>query len=191
MPLEASPLSGYSNFGQREGFTAQISILVSQLGWMRQVVLTRLHNLTEEDLDWLPDPEGNTIGALLLHLAATETYYQFNTFAGQPWPITSPETKKRFGPAMKLGDLGRRLVKGNELKFYTDALTEVRERTLSELKQRDDNWLMSIDENWGWGPTNNLCKWFHVCEHESHHLGQIDLHLKALRQRANPSSIGA
>jgi hypothetical protein len=32
---------------------------------------------------------------------------------------------------------------------------------------------MAVDAKWYWGPTNNYCKWFHVCEHESHHLGQI------------------
>ena len=32
---------------------------------------------------------------------------------------------------------------------------------------------MAIDKTWPWGPTNNYCKWFHVCEHESNHNGQI------------------
>lgn len=176
-----SPLAGLSVFGPRAGYSPQVGVLVSQLNWMREVVLTRLHSMTRDDLDWLPSPDGNTIGALLLHLAATETYYQFNTFGGLPWPTTSPETKKRFGPAMKLGDLGRSSIKGHELEFYVDTLREVRERTLFELQKRDDDWLMAIDASWAWGATNNLCKWFHVCEHESHHLGQIDLHLKSLR----------
>jgi len=182
-PQPKSVLDGFSVFGPREGFSPQISLLVSQLDWMRRIVLTRLHDLTQEDLDWLPSPDGNTIGALLLHLAATETYYQFNTLEGLPWPTTSPETKERFGPAMRLGDVGRKLVKGNDLSFYRDALAEVREKTLAELRKRDDDWLMAVDEGWAWGPTNNWCKWFHVCEHESHHLGQIDLHFKALRSR--------
>ena len=121
---------------------------------MRRVVLTRLQNLTREDLDWLPSPDENTIGALLLHLAASETYYQFHTFDGLPWPTTSPETKKRFGPAMKLGDLGRRLVKGHEVLFCLDTLTEVREHTLAECRKRDDNWLMR------WALTHALtCAW--------------------------------
>ena len=84
---------------------------------------------------------------------------------------------------MKLGDLGRRLVKDHDLRFYLDTLAEVRERTLEKLRNRDDDWLMSVDEHWFWGPTNNLCKSFHICEHESHHLGQIDLHLKSLRSQ--------
>jgi hypothetical protein len=32
---------------------------------------------------------------------------------------------------------------------------------------------MAVDKDWPWGPTNNYCKWFHVCEHEAHHTGQI------------------
>jgi hypothetical protein len=186
-PDPISPLTGLSVLGSRHGYSPQIGILVSQLDWIRQCTLTRLHNLTREDLDWLPCSNGNSVGALLFHLAASETYYQFNTFDGLPWPVTSPETKRRFGPAMKLGDLGRTLVRQHELPFYLDTLTEVRERTLAEFRKRDDGWLMAVDESWFWGPTNNFCKWFHVCEHESHHLGQIDLHLKVLRVRTDPS----
>lgn len=52
-------------------------------------------------------------------------------------------------------------------------MKRVREKTLRELQQRDDAWLMKVDPDFAWGPTNNFCKWFHVCEHESHHNGQI------------------
>jgi hypothetical protein len=180
-PRPKSPLDGLCTFGPRPGYSPQISLLVSQLDWMRQCVIAGLHTLTQQDLDWLPAPDGNTIGAQLLHLAAAETYYQCNTFQNLPWPTTSPEIRQRFGPAMMLGDTGRRLIHGHDIAFYLDTLKEVRSLTLAELRQRDDDWLMAVDETWGWGPTNNFCKWFHVCEHESHHLGQIGLHLKALR----------
>ena len=59
------------------------------------------------------------------------------------------------------------------MNYYLDALQEVRNNTTNEFKKRDDNWLMSVDEKWYWGPTNNYCKWFHVCEHESNHNGQM------------------
>jgi uncharacterized damage-inducible protein DinB len=84
---------------------------------------------------------------------------------------------------MKLGDLGRSQIKGNDLQFYISSLEETREHTLSEFRKCDDEWLMTVDNSWVWGPTNNLCKWFHVCEHESHHLGQIDLLMKQLPSR--------
>ena len=88
---------------------------------------------------------------------------------------------------MDLGDAGRKTIKGHDLKFYLDAMTEVRERSLAEFKKRDDAWLMAVDEKFVWGPTNNYCKWFHICEHESHHAGQIDMLLKRV-PGAKPSA---
>ena len=187
MTLEPSQAASHESlcvFGPREGYSPQIGIFVSQLNWMRHAVVSRLTELSTEDLDWLPNPDANSIGALLLHLAATEAYYGLNTFGALPWAAYSPEVRQRWGPAMKLGDLGRSRINGHDLSFYLSALEETRENTLSELSKRDDEWLMAVDATWAWGPTNNLCKWFHVCEHESHHAGQIDLIIKHLRRRA-------
>jgi methyltransferase (TIGR00027 family) len=170
-------------FGPREGYSPQIGIFVSQLNWMRHFVLLRLRDLSPEDLDWLPEPASNSIGAQLLHLAATEVYYGLNTFDSLPWGQFPPEVTQRWNPAMILGDLGRNRIRGHDLQFYLSALEETREHTLSQLKQRDDDWFMAADQTWPWGPTNNFCKWFHVCEHESHHTGQIDLILKRLPSR--------
>jgi len=88
--------------------------------------------------------------------------------------------KEKWDAATNLGDTGRKTIKGHDLDFYLTNLKEVRERSLAEFKKRDDAWLMALDQRWPWGPTNNYCKWFHVCEHESHHAGQIDLLLKRL-----------
>ena len=74
---------------------------------------------------------------------------------------------------MSLGNVGRAQIKGNSLDFYLDKLGEVRDYSLTELQKRDDDWLLMTDRSWGWGPTNNYCKWFHVVEHESNHNGQI------------------
>ena len=174
-------LEGLCVFGPRDGYTPQIGILVWQLNWMRTVLLGRLRDLSPDQLDWRMRPDGNSIGALLLHLAATDVYYGLNTFNGLPWAAYSQDVKQRWGPAMRLGDLGRDRIKGHDLPFYLAALAETREHTLAQFKTRDDEWLFAVDTTWGWGPTNNLCKWFHVCEHESHHAGQIDLLLKDLR----------
>jgi len=173
----AEPLSV---FGPRNGYSTQIGFLVSQLKWMRAVVLSRLQNLSVEELDWLPHPDANSIGALLMHLAAADVYYGLDTFDGVPWGRFSYEARKKWGVAINLGQTARVRYKGFDLQYYISHLSETREHTLSELSKRDDEWLMAIDPSWSWGATNNLCKWFHVCEHESHHLGQIDLILKQL-----------
>ena len=74
---------------------------------------------------------------------------------------------------MGLGAKGRQQIKGHNLEYYLKKLEDVRAYTLEEFAKRDDDWLMAVDEDWFWGPTNNYCKWFHVCEHESNHNGQI------------------
>lgn len=143
------------------------------LNWMRAAILSSVRDLNVAQLDYLHDPKANTIGALLLHLAGIERGYQLHTFDGVKWGDWNSENTKRWGAAMALGEEARKSIKGNALAYYLDALNEVREHTLAELRKRDDAWLMKVDQDWVWGPTNNYCKWFHVCEHESHHNGQI------------------
>ena len=172
MPVQANV------FGPRPGYTPQIGTFVSQLTWMRSAVVGPVRGLNMAQLDWLFDKDANSIGALLLHLAATETYYQRNTFDGMKWDSWSADLKKKWDPAMDLGDAGRATIKGHDLGFYLDNLKQVREKTLAEFKKRDDAWFLSVDPAFPWGPTNNFCKWFHVCEHESHHAGQIDMLIK-------------
>ena len=164
---------GPNIIGPRAGFSPQIGTLVSMLNWMRNVVVGEAKGLTVAQLDYLHDAKANTIGALLLHLAATERLYQIHTFEGKKWDDWDEKTKKQWGMPMKLGEEARRRIKGNNLAYYFDTLGEGREQTLVELRKRDDAWLMKVDPESGWGPTNNYCKWFHVCEHESNHNGQI------------------
>jgi hypothetical protein len=167
------PLGAPNIIGPRDGFSPQIGTLVSMLTWMRNAILPEPGSLSVAQLDYLHDAKANTIGALLLHLAATERLYQAHTFEERAWGNWDEATKKQWLVPMNLGDEARKMVKGNTLAFYLDALREVRERTLAELRKRDDAWLMQVDREWSWGPTNNYCKWFHVCEHESNHNGQI------------------
>jgi hypothetical protein len=161
--------------GPKPGYSPQIGTLVSMLTWMREAngVINATKGLSQADLDYLIDPNANTIGALMLHLAATETYYQFNTFDGMKWGSWSDSVKQQWDPAMNLGDAGRKTIKGHDRDYYLNILQQVRAKSLAEFAKRDDTWLMSVDKDWPWGPTNIYCKWFHVCEHEAHHTGQI------------------
>lgn len=159
--------------GPREGFAPQIGTLLSMMTWMRRTILSPVRDLTVEELDYVHDKNSNSIGSMLFHLAATERYYQIHTFEGKKWGDWNEQDKRRFDIAMSLGEEARKTIKGNSLDFYLGTLKEVRENTISEFRKRDDTWLFSVDENWFWGPTNNYCKWFHVCEHESNHNGQM------------------
>jgi uncharacterized damage-inducible protein DinB len=167
-----APERGPNILGPREGFSPQVGTLVSMLNWMRTAILQPVQGLTMAQLDYLHDDKANSIGALLLHLAAIESLYQVNTFEGRKWGDVRAETEKEWGAAARLGDEARKSIKGHELPYYLGKLKDVREHTLAELRKRDDAWLMRVDSSAG-EPTNNYCKWFHVCEHESHHNGQV------------------
>ena len=67
--------AGPNVLGPRPGYSPQIGTFVSQFTWMRDIngVLTATKGLSQADLDVLFDANANTIGALMLHLAATET----------------------------------------------------------------------------------------------------------------------
>ena len=143
---------------------------------MRDAALRSVRGMTLDQLDFLLDNKANRIGALLLHLAATEKLYQLNTFEHVGLQdLEKGSAFKDWDVPMELGEPARKSIKGHPLDYYLNILHEQRERTLAELRKRDDKWLMAVDRTWPWGPTNNLCKWFHVCEHESHHSGQIGL----------------
>ena len=179
--LDSRPASAASDepepapniIGPRRPYSPHVGTLVSMLNWMRRAILIPAQGLTVAQLDYLHDEKANTIGALLLHLAAIERFYQINTFEGKKWGNFDDATQKRFGAAALLGDAARKEIKGNKLGFYLDTLKEVREHTLVELGKRDDAWLMQIDRDSESAPINNYCKWFHVCEHESNHNGQV------------------
>jgi Protein of unknown function (DUF664) len=170
-----APVAGAENawiVGPQPGFSSEIGTLTSMLAFTRDQVVHNVKGLSQQDLDFLLDGKANTIGALLLHLAATETYYQMNTFGGMKWDSWPEEIKKKWDVPMNLGEPARKAVKGNGLDYYLDALHEVREKSLAEFRKRDDKWLAVVDTG-GDFSANNYAKWFHVAEHESNHDGQI------------------
>jgi hypothetical protein len=158
--------------GPLEGYSPQVGTIVSMLNYNRHTILNLVKSMSLKELDHLHDDNSNTIGSLLLHLGATEKFYQINTFEGRQ--DFNEEEKKVWGAAMSLGDEGRKNIKGKEVQYYIDAITAVREKTLSDLKNKDDNWLLAVDPEWSKErPLNTYWKWFHVCEHEANHRGQI------------------
>ncbi len=163
--------------GDLPGLTPQISRLVSMMNYARWTTLAEVAGLTMEELDYLHDAESNSIGALLLHIAAIETSYQAATFESRG---LSPAEMKEWGAALRLGPQARREIRGHDLRYYLRTLETVRERTLGELRRRDDEWLDEETPFWNHRPANNWFKWFHVCEDEINHRGQI----RWLRKRA-------
>jgi len=159
--------------GPKEGYAPHVGTLVSMLNLMRGMVLVSVKGMTMAQLDYLHDEKANSIGAMLLHLAATERYYQLNTFNNMKWNSWDDAIKKEWDVPMNLGAPARKQLNGRPLEHYLRILEDVRANSLSEFKKHDDAWLMQVDKTSSSDPTNNYAKWFHVCEHESNHNGQI------------------
>lgn len=156
-----------TSIGDVEGASPQIAAMISMLEDLKQRVESRVQNMTQYQLDHLHDDEANRIGALIMHLAAAEKFYQVFTFEGR---MFNEEEKKKWDKALNLDQGGRDEFKGHDVTYYLDIYNEVRAKTIEELKKRDDNWFKEIQPAYGW--TNHYC-WFHVMEHQSSHLGQI------------------
>ncbi|HEX6965524.1 MAG TPA: DUF664 domain-containing protein [Gemmatimonadaceae bacterium] len=155
--------------GGHDGFTPHIGDLVGMMEYVRATTLQAVDGLSMVELDHLADAESNSIGALLAHIAAVESYYQAASFEQRDF--TDAE-RERWGVAVQLGPHTRKAIRGRPLEHYLTDLAEVRSRTLAMLAERDDAWLAETVEL-PWARLNNHFMWFHVFEDELNHRGQI------------------
>ncbi len=163
-----------NHIGPQDGYSPQIGTLISMLDWLSNSVIQYNKKLTVEQLDYIHDADSNSIGSLMMHLAAVEVIYQDMTFKNLE--DFSPENKIKWNVAMDLGKEAQVKIKGNPVSFYKDLFDEVRNKTKAEMKNRDDVWLLSGEtKDWDW---NNYCKWFHVAEHYANHRGQMTWYAK-------------
>jgi hypothetical protein len=101
-----------------------------------------------------------------MHLVSTEAYYQIATLEGREW---TEDEQARFGRAGELNEEVKSLQKGKPISYYLDLWDEVREKSLSGLKTKDDAWFSSnLEEG-----LNYHYIWYHVMEHSANHMGQI------------------
>jgi uncharacterized damage-inducible protein DinB len=155
--------------GADAGLPPSLSGLLGMLHYARETTLQAVRGLSTAQLDQRHDQESNSIGALLFHLAAVEAWYQANTFDRREW---SAEEAARWKIGIDLGPEAAREIVGHPLEHYTEILAEVRQRTERELREKDERWLLT-PEPFGEVEANNYWKWFHVCEDEINHRGQI------------------
>ena len=160
------------------GFTPQIARLVSMMNYVRYTTLSAVKDLTIRELDYLDNATGNSIGSLLLHIAAAEVGYQTATFYNRQ---LNEDEKQEWDTVLALGEKSRQQIKGHDLDYYLNKLEQVRAKTLAELAGRDDRWL---DEQTTFGDNriNNYLKWFHVFTHEVNHRGQINMLRREAKQ---------
>ena len=152
-----------------KGYDPQIGVVVSMLEDLKNRVTGSVENSSQEEIDFLLDDRANRIGAMIMHLAATEKYYQVYTLEDREF--TEAERKK-WETALSLGEDARETIKGQPIQYYLNVWDEVRNKTLELLKTKDDKWFNKKIKG---SKANNHWAWYHVMEHQANHMGQIRL----------------
>lgn len=94
----------------KNGFSQKIGELISTLEYTRAVTLEDVKGLSMEALDFLPDDQSNSIGALLMHMAAIEYIHQVISFENRD--MTQEELAKWLLP-FELGNAARTSIPTN------------------------------------------------------------------------------
>src|SRR5690348_513439 len=103
--------------GKIPGYTEQISHLVSMLNYVRHGTISAIEKLSVSELDYLKDEDTNSIGSLLLHIAAAEVGYQAATFFNRQ---LIQEEKNEWDTALSLGDKARQEIKWHNVHYYLE-----------------------------------------------------------------------
>ncbi|WP_350288489.1 DUF664 domain-containing protein [uncultured Croceitalea sp.] len=149
-----------------DGYSPQIGIMVSMLEDLKDRITEQVKDLDQSSVDFLYDADANSIGSLIMHLVSTESYYQVATLEDREW---TEDEQERFGIAGELNEKVKSKLRDKPIQRYLDLWEEVREKTLKELKTKDDAWFASnLEEG-----LNYHYIWYHVMEHSANHMGQI------------------
>jgi uncharacterized damage-inducible protein DinB len=152
-----------------KGYSPQIGATVSMMEDLKDRVTRSVINLNQEEVDFLLDENANSIGAMILHLAAIERYYQVYTFENRGF---NKEEQEKWNAAFDLGDTARKELVDQPIEYYLAIWDEVRAESLRLLKTKDDKWFKSKVKG---SSMNNHWAWYHVMEHQANHMGQIRL----------------
>ena len=136
---------------------------------VRSRLLRVVEGLTDEEIDYSPDMERiETIGTLLLHIAAVEWSWIFEDIDGKEMDYE----KWKHAFALREENLPQLTKQG--LQFYIDRLLEVRSEVFVRLRNLDDSNLHILVDV---GSAEVSIEWvlFHILEHEAMHIGQISI----------------
>jgi len=149
-----------------EGYASDIGLMVYMLEDLKARITEEVKDLDQSQIDYVYDADANSIGYLVMHLVSTESYYQIATIEGRDW---TEEEQSKFGIAGELTEEVKTKLQGKPISYYLDLWDEVREKTLTGLKTKDDAWFSSnLEEG-----LNYHYIWYHVMEHSANHMGQI------------------
>ncbi|GAK09169.1 DinB family protein [Geomicrobium sp. JCM 19038] len=168
-------------FHSKEGYDQAIGELMYMLELTRTMTEFELSELTTIELDFLHDHNSNSIGMLLSHMASIEYLHQVMSFVDR---MFNEQEEKEWTTALQMGEQRRTEIHSNDLPYYLEKLSKVRQVTYDFLKEQDDQWLYEERHFPDGTPYNNYYLWFHVIEDEISHRGQIKLIRRLIKEKA-------
>ena len=147
----------------------------------RKYLIEIIEGLEEEALDFTPhERKIETIGTLLIHIAAVEWSWIFEDIDGREMDFE----RFKYGFSLRPNN-NIPQIKGKSKQFYLDELKDVREHVYKRLCQLKDEELETIV---GTEEEKYTIEWimFHIAEHEMMHIGQILL-LRRMFRLQSPS----
>ena len=160
-----------------DGFSPGIGRYFAQLTEIRDGLLAQVADLTPEQLAWHPNPDTESVGTQLLHVAAVEWSWIFQDILGRP-----DDDYLRWEEAFPIR-VGTPQVSGQPLSYYADRLARVRAAVRAVLRGMTDDDLSRLVGNAPPEPGEEgasrlyAIDWilFHLVHHEAHHAGQVEL----------------
>ncbi len=159
----------------------KVSYWYSMMESVRRRLLLIVENLEEETFDYTPNEKNiETIGTLLLHIAAIEWSWIFEDIDGLEMDFEEFKHAFALRPEVNIPQ-----IEGKTKQFYIEKLTEVRTQVYHRLLELKDE---ELEKTVGSDTEKYTIEWilFHIIEHEVLHIGQILL-LKRLFDRKNSS----
>jgi len=163
---------------RRGDLSPRVALLFSMMVRTRGRLLRVVEDLTDSEIDYSPDMKKiETIGTLLLHIAAVEWSWIFEDIDGEE--MDYEKWKHAFALREEIPQLTKQ-----GLQFYIDRLIEVRSDVFARLRNLDDSKLHKLVDV---GSAEVSIEWilFHLLEHEALHIGQISLLSRLAKTREN------
>lgn len=148
----------------------KVSLLLSMLQETRIILLRDIDGITQEVIDYSPDDTTvETIGTLLIHIAAIEWSWIFEDIDGMEMSF---EKWKYAFPLREGVDLPQ--LKNQTKEYYLSILANTRNEIIGRVGKFNDG---DLGNKIKIGDDEFTIEWilYHIIEHELTHIGQIRL----------------
>lgn len=157
----------------------EIGLLLAMLDKTTEKMRAELGKIPDEALVWQPYPNGHSIGAILIHLAACEAGWLHVVAAGDSVP--NLETEWMDGKPIDQYEGIWPAPPAKPLSWYRGLQDQVRARTHELIRDLDPDTFCTVT----WAPDRECTvRWIihHNIEHQAYHIGQAVM-LNIARQR--------